>query len=150
MAEVRPNLAANQRAHRLALLYLGTLVVLYLGFLALDRSAPGGTSATAETGMVYFSAIAALLAAAGLWVALAPVPRSVEVQPGSVVVVEWWGRRRRFPPLDQLRVTPVRRYPRSFLAGRPVEAVEVTDEDGHRRVYQVEEGVLPVRRLEPR
>lgn len=142
--EVRWNQAANERARRLLLLYLGTLVVLYVAFLVLDRSAPGGTSATALTGMLYFSAIAAVLAVVGVWVALAPVPRRIEVSSGGVVVVESWGTKRAFPPVDELRATLVRRYPRSFLSSRAVETVEVTDRSGRRRTYQLEQGVVPV------
>jgi hypothetical protein len=149
-AEIRRNQAANERAQRLLMLYLGTLLVLYVAFLLLDRSSPGGTSSTAETGMIYFSVIAAILAVGGVWVALSPVPRSVEVRPASVVVVEWWGKRRRFPPLGELRPGLVRKFPRSILSSRAVETLEITDDSGRRRTYQLEEGLLPETVREPR
>jgi len=142
--EIRRNQAANERARRLLLLYLGTLVVLYVAFLVADRAAPGGTSSAANTGMLFFSVIAVVLAAGGIWIALGPVPRYFTLLPDALVVVEAWGRRRRFPPLDEVRAYSVRRFPRSFLNSRAVETVEVTDVDGHRRTYQVEEGVLPI------
>ncbi len=139
----RPNQAGVERAHRLALIFLGSLAVLYVGFLALDRSAPGGGSATATTGVLYFSAFAAALAAGGLWIALGPAPRAIEVHPDSVIVIEAWGKRREFPPMGEVRASLVRRYPRSFLSSRAVETLEVTDTTGHRRTYQFEEGLLP-------
>ncbi len=141
--ELRQNQAANERARRLLVLYLGALVVLYGGFLLLDRDSPGGTSATAATGMIYFSVIAVVLAVGGIWLALGAVPRRFEIRPESVTVIEAFGRRRTFPPLAEIRPILLRRVGTSFLSSRPVETVEVTDEDGHRRTYQVEEGILP-------
>ena len=143
-AQVRWNQAANERAHRLLILYLGTLAALYFGFLLLDRTSPGGTSSTAETGMLYFTGIAALLVVVGVWVALAPVPRRMELTPDGVVVVEAWGAKRPFPPVDQLQASLVHRYPRSFLSSRAVETVEITDRSGRRRTYQLEEGLVPL------
>jgi hypothetical protein len=148
--DIRYNQAALERARRLLLIYLGTLLVLYVGFVLLDRSSPGGTSSVAETGMIYFSAIAGALAVGGVWVAAGPVPRTVEVRSDSVVIRESWGTRRKFPPVGEIRVSVVHRYPRSFLSSRAVEAVEVLDEAGHRRTYHLEEGLLPERRPDPR
>jgi len=139
----RPNQAATERARRLALLYIGMLVVLYGAFVVLDRSAPGGTSASAATGLLYFSAFAAILGVGGLWVALSPAPRAIEVRPDSVTVIEAWGVRRAFPPLGELRPTLVRHYPGSFLSSRAVDTLELTDSTGHRRTYQFEEGLIP-------
>jgi len=144
-SDVRWNQAANERAHRLLLLYLGTLAALYVAFLVLDREAPGGTSATAATGMLYFSVIAAFLAAGGIWVALGPVPRRLEVTPRAVVVVEALGTRREFPPLEEIHPSLVRRYPQSFLSSRAVDTVEITDSSGRRRTYQLEHGIVPLR-----
>ena len=141
--DLRQNQAALERAHRLAIIFLGTLVVLYAAFVLLDRSAPGGTSTTAATGMLYFTAIAVALGIGGAWVALVPVPRAVEVHADHVIIIESWGYRRRFPSIDEIRVLLVHRYPRSILSSRAVLAVEVTDEIGHRRTYQIEEGLLP-------
>jgi hypothetical protein len=143
-ADVRWNQAANERARRLLVVYLGALLVLYLGFLFLDRAAPGGTSSTAETGMLYFTLIAVVLGIGGVWVALAPVPRRLEITSAGVVVVEAWGRRREFPPIAEIRPIVVRRFPRGFLSSRAVETLEVTDRSGHRRTYQLEQGLLPV------
>ncbi|HXW67469.1 MAG TPA: hypothetical protein VEL82_06315 [Thermoplasmata archaeon] len=140
-AEIRRNRAGRQRAIRIATIYLLALVALYLFFVGLDRIAPGGSSATAATGLLYFSAIAAGLALAGLYVTLSPAPRTIEVSASAVTVVEWTGRRREFPPLENLRVAVRRRFPPSFLASEPVEAVELTV--GRRQfTYQVAEGLL--------
>jgi hypothetical protein len=146
----RPNQAATERAHRLAAIYLGALVVLYASFLVLDRSAPGGTSATAQTGLIYFTAFAAVLAVGGLWVALAPAPSAIEVRPDAVLVIEVWGRKRQFPPMGEIRASLVRRYPSGFLSSRAVETLEITDTTGHRRTYQFEEGLIPMQAIAPR
>ena len=141
----RVNRAGLQRAFRLALIYLVALFVLYVGFVLADRSAPGGTGPTATAGLLYFTIVASALAVGGVLLALAPAARSVEVSPASVVVEEWTGRRRRFPPLEELRVRTLRRYPAGFLSATAVEAVEV-EGDGRRRTYHLEEGILPERR----
>lgn len=139
----RRNQAATERASRLAVIYLGALLVLYIGFVLLDRASPGGTSSAAETGVGYFTAITAVVGLVGTVVALSPAPRSVEVRADSFVVQEWTGRRRTFPPLGELRVSVVRRYPRSFLSSRPVEMLELGTLAGGRRSYQFEEGLIP-------
>jgi hypothetical protein len=138
----RPNRAGAQRALRLAGIYLAALAVMYVAFVDLDRSGPGGTGTAAETGLLYFTLVAAALAVGGVLVTLSPVPRAVEVHPSAVVVVEWTGRRRSFPPLEELRVQVVRRYPRGFLSSETVEAVELFDRNGP-RTYQLTEGLLP-------
>ena len=146
----RHNQAASERAFRLAMIYLGALAVLYVAFVLLDRSSPGGTSATAEEGLLYFTAIAAALGVGGALVALSPAPRALEVHSDSLVVIEWWGRRRTFPSLDELRVSVVRRYRPGFLSSRPVEAVEIGEVGGVRRTYQLEEGLIAEHRPERR
>ncbi len=143
--ERRENRAGRQRALRLTTIYLGALLLMYLGFVALDRFSPGGTSPTATDGLFLFTGLAALFAVGGSMVTLGPAPRAVEVGPTAVVVVEWSGRRRTFPPLADLRVDVVRRYPAGLLSRDPVEAVELTG-DRRRRTYQVTEGLLPERR----
>ncbi len=143
--ERRENRAGRQRALRLTTIYLGALLAMYLGFVALDRLSPGGTSATATDGLYLFTGLAALLAIGGSVVTLGPAPRAIEVGAAAVIVVEWTGRRRTFPPLADLRVDVVRRYPSGWLSRDPVEAVELTGAR-RRRTYQVTEGLLPERR----
>jgi hypothetical protein len=145
---MRRNQAGTERGFRLAIIYLGILAVLYVGFILADRSAPGGSSPGAQTGLLYFTAFAAALAIGGALVALSPAPRVIEVHRDSVIVVEWAGRRRAFPPIEELRVSLVRRYPRGFLSSRPVEAIEMTDRGGTRRTYHLEEGLIAEHRPE--
>jgi len=145
----RRNQAATERAHRLAAIYLGTLALLYGVFVGLDRSAPGGSSSAVETGLVSFTAIAVVIGVVGALIALSPAPRAVELRPESFTVVEWWGYRRTFPPVDQLEMSVVRRYPASFLSSRDVEAVEVGSRAVGRKTYQFEAGLLPARRTRP-
>jgi hypothetical protein len=142
------NRAGSQRAFRLASIYLASLTLLYVAFVLLDREGPGGTGPTAETGLLYFTLFAAAIAVGGVLIAVGPAPRAVEVSAAAVVVEEWWGRRRSFPPLGELRVDVVRRFPASFLSSGPVESVEVGDGHGKRRTYQLEEGLIPEHRIE--
>jgi hypothetical protein len=94
-------------------------------------------------GLLYFTIFAALLAVAGVLIALGAAPRALEVSPTAVVVEGRWGRRRSFPPLDALRVEVVRRYPAGFLSGDPVESVEIGDGRRGRRTYQLGVGLIP-------
>ena len=70
-----PNRGGTQRAVRLTGVYLGCLAALYLGFLLLDRTVPGGTSSPAGNGLFAFSALAGLLAVGGTLLSLHPAPR---------------------------------------------------------------------------
>lgn len=141
--EVRKNAAGFQRAFRLGTIYLVALVVLYVAFLLLDRSSPGGTSPAAQMGDLYFTAIATVLGFGGVVLALSSAPRAIELRPDSLVVVAWWGRRREFPPLSGLRVTVVRRFPSGFLSSTTVEVIQLDDRKGNHRTYHVEEGLIP-------
>jgi hypothetical protein len=145
---LRVNRAGRQRAIRLTAIYLVALLAMYVGFVALDRGTPGGGSEAVTSGLFLFSGIAALLALGGACITLSPAPRSVEVTPAEVVVVEWTGRRRTFPPLSELRVDVIRRYPAGLLSSDPVETVELTG-GRRRRTYQLTEGLLPERRPGP-
>jgi hypothetical protein len=145
----RDNSAARARAWRIVAFYLVALAAMYAGFLVLELRGPGAGGSLALDGTLVFSAVAVGLAVGGLVVTLAPVPRSVEVSPNEVVVIEWMGRRRKFPPLHDLRVEVVRRYSASFLSSTPVEAVELHD-GRRRRTYQLTLGVLPEHRPPPK
>lgn len=144
----RDNAPAVARAWRIGAIYLVALAAMYAGFLALELRGAGAGGALATDGLLVFSGVAAALAAGGLVVTLAPVPRSVEVTPTAVVVIEWAGRRREFPPLDQLRVDVVRRYPANLLSRTEVEAIELSG-GRRRRTYQVISGLLPEHRPSP-
>jgi hypothetical protein len=131
------------------MIYLVTLVVLYVVFVVLDRSAPGGSSSAVETGLYSFTAIAAAIGATGALVAITPAPRAIEVRSDSLVVVEWWGHRRTFSPLHEVEASVLRRYPTSFLSSRPVESVELGTRSRGRKIYQFEAGILPAQRTRP-
>jgi hypothetical protein len=143
--EVRKNTAGLERARRLVAIYLFSLFVLYVGFVVVDLTGPGAGAMTGGSGFDVFSGLAAAFAVGGLVLTLSPVPRAVELTTSGVVVVEWTGRRRQFPPLEELRVDVVRRYPAGLLSSSEVEAVEVTGGSG-RRTYQLTRGLLPERR----
>ncbi|MGA9840285.1 MAG: hypothetical protein WBE40_04645 [Thermoplasmata archaeon] len=144
--ERRENRGASQRAFRLTAIYLVALVALYLVFVLVDRDAPGGTGPAAATGLLYFTAFASALAVGGVVICFGSVPRAVEVSESATVVVEWWGRRRAFPPLAELHAEVVRRLPPGLLSSRPVEMMELGERRKGRRTYQFEEGLIPERR----
>jgi hypothetical protein len=145
----RDNAPARARAWRIGAIYLVALAAMYAGFLALELRGPRAGGALATDALVLFSAVAAALAVGGLVVTLGPVPRSIEVTPTAVVVVEWTGRRRKFPALDDLRVDVVRRYSANFLSSAAVETVEVSD-GRRRRTYQLTTGLLAEHRPTPK
>jgi hypothetical protein len=143
-AERRPNTAGTQRATRLTLIYLLFLGVLYVGFLLLDRAAPGGSSLGADNGTYSFTLLAVILAIGGPLVSLHPAPRSVETSPVSTVVVGRWGRRHTYPPLSEIDTREVRRYPAGLLSSEPVLLVEVGGGPSPRGTFLLEEGLVPV------
>lgn len=136
--ERRPNVGGTQRAMRLAIVFVVTLAILYTGFVLYDRSAPGGTAPPQTNGLLEFTGFFLAIAAGGTVLSLTSAPRALEVEPHRVVIVGRWGRRRAFPCLDLLSVHVVHRYPVSWLAGSPVDLVEVWGEDTPRRSYLVE------------
>lgn len=144
----RPNRAGIRRATRISTIYLGALLIMYIGFVLLDRAGPGGTGPSATPGLLWFSGVAALLGLAGFLVTFWPVARAVEIRPAAVTIVESTGRRRTFPPLPELRVDVVRRYPAGVLAPEPVEVVQVYGRRGSFS-YHLGEGLLPEQRPSP-
>lgn len=139
----QPNRAGTQRAVRLTLFYLVVLALLYLGFVLWDRSAPGGSSPGAEGGLIDFSAVALVLAGVGVFLSLAPAPRAVERLPTSLVVVDRWGRRVEWTPLDEVTFRTLRHHPAGLLSDAPVDSVQVSHRGGRTRTYLVEAGLLP-------
>ena len=123
--EWRANVGGSQRAIRVAGLYLGILVALYLGFLLYDRTAPGGGASPEVNGVLVFTGLFAAFAVVGFFSTLTPAPRGAEVTPDRVTVVGRWGRRRSLPSLDGLYYRVVRRYPEGWLSDTPVELIEL-------------------------
>jgi len=136
--ELRQNAGGSTRATRLATFYVVVLTVFYVGFVLYDRTAPGGTSSVVENGILLFTGLFILLAAAGALYALNPAPRSVEVTDKHVTVVGRWGRRRELPPLSMLSFSVVQRYPAGWLAPTPVELIELWGENVPNRSYVVD------------
>ena len=137
--ERRPNVGGSQRALRVSVLYVVVLAVLYVGFVLYDRTAPGGTSSPSANGVLLLTVLFAVFGVGGVLYTLTPAPRAVEVGAASVTVVGRWGRRRSFPPLDQLSVRMVRRYPAGWLADTVVELAEVWGPDVPVRGYLVDQ-----------
>ena len=140
----RKNVAGLQRALRLVLIYLIGLALVFLAFVAIDLSVPGGTGAGATFDLVLFGLVALGFALAGSMVALHPVPRLVGVTPDAIVVVGRWGRRAEWGPRERVRVRVLRRFPAGFLSHEPVESVELAAPGRPPRNYVVAEGLFPI------
>jgi len=111
---------------RLALIYLACLGALYVGFLLLERSSPGGAGNPQDNGLYAFTLLAAVLAAGGATISLHPAPRSIETTPTATVVTGRWGRRHVYPPPGQLGIREIRRYPAGVLSSSPLRLVELS------------------------
>jgi hypothetical protein len=134
------NGGAVQRANRLSIAYAAALLVVYaiLGLYA--RSAPGGTSPGANSGLEIFAVVAVVLAGVGIVLTLGSAPRRVELGPDGTVFVGRLGNRLRLPPIDELSVRVVRRFPGGWLSSVPVAHVEVAPRrKGRTRSFLVEE-----------
>ncbi len=140
-ADVRTNRAGTQRAVRISLVYLGAVAALYLGTLLYDTSRPDLLTPGVTSDLTVFGVVALLLGVVGALLSLGPAPRSVELRPGSIVVVDRWGRRREWSPRGSVHVRVVRRYPAGLLASEPVESVELALA-GRRSHYLVTAGLL--------
>lgn len=138
----RANVAGSQRAVRLTILFVVVLALLYASFVLYDRTAPGGTASAEDNGILLLSVLFVVFALGGAIFTLTPAPRRVEVEPDRLVVVGRWGRRRTWPPLDQLSVYVARRYPAGWLASGPVELVELSADGVPRQSYLIEAGLF--------
>ncbi len=139
--EIRPNTSGTRRARRVATLFLVAMAALYGILVAFDRLAPGGSRPSATAGLELFSAIAVVIAAAGVLLSLANAPRAVELRPEATIVVGRFGNRREFPPVGELETRLLRRYPTGLLSPTPVEVVELSGPRGT-RAYLMEPGIL--------
>lgn len=145
---VRENRAGMQRANRLALVYSAALLVVFGGLAAYARSAPGGYGPGATADLAVFGGVALLLAAAGVLLSLSGAPRRFELGPETTVVVGRLGGRLLLPPLSELDVRFVRRFPAGVLSSEPTVHVEIAGrKKGRRRAFLVGEHVLEI---EPR
>jgi hypothetical protein len=138
----RPNRAGTQRAVRLSLLFLVVLAALYAGFAIVQRGVPGASSPGGQFDLYFFTAVTAVVAVAGTFVALGQAPRGVEVSPTETVVVGRFGQRRSFPPLGVLQVREVRSYRTALLSSAPVAVYELTPKKGVSRTVLVEQGLF--------
>lgn len=137
------NRAAVQRANRLAWIYLIALAIVFGALAAYSRTAPGGASPGANGGLELFAAVALVLGAAGAALTLASAPLRIEVDGGRTVFVGRLGRRLTLPPLAELRLRVVRRFPAGPLAAKPLEQVELTPrQKGRARTFLLEERLL--------
>jgi len=148
--ERRVNEYGSQRAVRITLVYVVALAALYAGFVLYDRTAPGGMASPTENGILLLTALFATFAAVGVFYTLTPAPRGVEVMDSGVVVVGRWGRRRSLPPIGQLSVRVVRRYPIGWLNNEAVELVEVWAPDLPVRSYLADAGLFAGASASPR
>ncbi|MGA8664508.1 MAG: hypothetical protein WB809_05525 [Thermoplasmata archaeon] len=138
----RPNRAGTQRAVRTTIVYVTVVLALTLVLTALDLASAEASHPGVEQGLELFLAVAALLIIGSAIFALSPAPRYVEVGEQEVVVIGRWGTRRTFGPLSGLAPRVVKHFPDGVLSTRAVDLVEITDQLGRRRAYEVESGLF--------
>lgn len=136
------NRGGTQRVRRLTMLYVVLLAAIYLGFVLLSRTAPGGSSQGMAQDLALFGEVALALALVGAVLTLLSAPAALEVDASGTVIIGPLGTRRRIPSGPGVSVKVVRRYPAGFLSSGPVESVEVAY-GGHRHTYLVDAGLLP-------
>lgn len=132
----------SRRVLRITVVYVVVLAALYAAFVVYDRAAPGGSSSPTENGILLLTVLFAAFCAVGVLYTLTPAPRSIEVRDSGVVVVGRWGRRRTLPPIGELSVRVVRRYPVGWLNDEAVELVEVWGPTLPVRGYLVDAGLF--------
>ncbi|MCI4317685.1 MAG: hypothetical protein L3J96_04035, partial [Thermoplasmata archaeon] len=136
------NDAGSARAYRLFIVYLAGLIASYLAFLVLAFTAPQPGTREDLVVLGGLSVAAVILIGWGWVITVGRAPRGIRFEGKELIVLERWGRPKRFesPPLLELRV--VYRYTPGFLGREPTELVEVTSLDGRKRAYLVRRGLL--------
>ncbi|MCI4346717.1 MAG: hypothetical protein L3K07_08220 [Thermoplasmata archaeon] len=130
------------RAGRVFLLYLGCLLLLFGAFIGAQLSSPYPGVRDNLLGTGALALIALLAALGGYAVTMGRAPRTLRVEPGSVVIVERWGRERRLPQAAAAAPASVKAHPPFLLAPDWTETVELAWPGGARRAYLLERGLL--------
>jgi hypothetical protein len=134
------NRAGLRRARRLLVLYLAGLLVGYGAIVALLASSPYVGVRTNAILYVFLSVLAAGSACAGYLLTVGRAPWTVYVDGSDLVVRERFGRVRRFPIRDDLRVRFTQVSGPSFLSPEPTETVRISTKKIAAHEYVVERG----------
>src|SRR5215471_2566362 len=111
-----PNSAGGTRARRLFLLFGTALLVMYVGFLALELSGPAGASLASLGAAIALSLVALIAGVVAYTRTIARAPRGVFQRAAELVVSERGGRVTRFPMTAGFRVEVVERHRSSGLS----------------------------------
>jgi hypothetical protein len=134
------NRAGLRRARRLLLLYLAGLLVGYGAIVALLASSPYEGVRTNTILYLFLSVLAAGSACAGYLLTVGRAPWAVYVDSADLVVRERFGRVRRFPIDDSLRVRFTQTSGPSFLSPEATETVRISTKKIPAHEYVVERG----------
>lgn len=136
------NRAGLRRARRLLGLYLGLLLVVYLGVVALMASSPYEGVRDDLPVYLLLGVIAAVSAIAGYFLTVGRAPWAVYVAEGSLVVRERFGNVRRYPIDGSLRIRFVARNDASLLSPEATETVRLSAYEMKTREYVLADGFL--------
>jgi hypothetical protein len=136
------NQGGSDRARRVFLFYLVSVVLLFGAFTALQFASPypGVRDNFVASGTLALIALLAL--AGGYAVTMGRAPRTLRAEGESVVILERWGRERRLPVAAALAPSSVKAHPPFLRGAEWTETVELTWPGGARRAYLLERGLL--------
>jgi hypothetical protein len=123
-------------------LYLLVLFPLYAIVTGLMATSPYEGVRTDVAGYAVLSGIAMVSVLVAYLLTVGRAPWAMYASAGDLVVRERFGRVRRFPIDESLRVVSVRRSPASFFSPEPTETVQVSARDKSTAEYVVGPAVL--------
>jgi hypothetical protein len=137
------NQAGWVRGLRTFLFFVVGMSSLYLVFLLLTIDSPLPGVRTNYLAVLVLTALLAAFVVIVWWETLARVPRSITLSDGMVVVVDRYGRARRFPRDRDTTLTVLHRYPSSAFAREPTELVRLKALAGRSGTFLIAEGIVP-------
>ena len=138
----RPNRAGTQRAVRTTIVYVTVVLALTLVLTALDLASAEASHPGVEQGLELFLAVAALLIIGSAIFALSPLPGTWRLVSRRSWSSGDGGPGGRSGPFPGLAPRVVKHFPDGVLSTRAVDLVEITDQLGRRRAYEVESGLF--------
>jgi hypothetical protein len=137
------NQAGWARGLRTFLFFVVGMSSLYLFFLLLTVDSPLPGVRTNYFAVLVLTALLAAFVMIVWWETLARVPRSITLNDETVVVVDRYGRARRFPRDRDTTLTVLHRYPSSPFARGPTELVRLKTLAGRSGTFLIAEGIVP-------
>ena len=138
-----PNRSGTARGMRTLLVFLGATLLVYAAFLGLFLSSPTPGVRDNPLALGFFSAFGALVLVVAYSITLHTAPKGIRRDGEFLVVTERIGRERRYrsdPSI--LRPLILKRYGAGPLNDAPVVLLQLSQPDGARRAYLLDEGLI--------